>query len=122
MNRGLALTTPLIVAAMFAAACSGGSDDATGEVPTKVLGESTPDYAADAAQWDGAETDWGVPDAVPDVPTGSQGYSRYVYSFNDEGVVVPILVEGAPRPADQVPGPRTSLFIQRLAGTRREWR
>lgn len=95
MKRGLLLTAPLIVAAMFAAACSSDGDSASSdEVPTEVLSETTPDYAADAAAWDGAETDWGVPDAVPDVPTGSQGYSRYVYSFNDDGVVVPILVEG----------------------------
>ena len=93
MRKALLIFLPLLAAATLAAAC-GGDGDASGEVPTEVLGESTPDYAADAAAWDGAETDWGVPDAVPDVPTGSQGYSRYVYAYNDDGVVVPILVEG----------------------------
>jgi plastocyanin len=97
LRVGKRLTGLLALVALTAAACStdgSGGDEQQGAVAT------VPDRTAEAAQFVDAPSDSVFPEGVaPDVPVGSYGFSRYVWTQGSSGVL-PTLVEG-PR-GDQV--------------------
>ena len=85
MRRVLAVATVLVLAG---AACSGDSTD-----DDESSSATVPDHSAEAAAIADAPDDRSLPPDGPEAPTGSYGFSRYV--FNDvDGDVLATLIEG----------------------------
>lgn len=99
-----------VAVALVAAACADdgttetGPDDptTTSETPAPTTTATTaadeavfvlPDYSADADAFVDAPDDRSLPPVSPDGPTGSYGYSRYVYNQVGDDVI-PTLIEG----------------------------
>lgn len=76
----------LVVLALVASTCADEGDTSTAVSGTPA-GET-------AAPVDDAETDYGLPSTTPAEPTGALGFDRYVWSLDDAGEVIPVVVEG----------------------------
>ncbi len=119
MHRRVAITALLTAFLLLASACgSNGSTPETApttppgtEAPSEVTAaapattaatpstEPVPTTAAVEVQGavefvDDATTDWGLPSAAPDRVVGALGFDRYVWARDDDGNVIPVLVEG----------------------------
>ena len=112
-NRStLPILISLLVAAVVAASCS--SSETASPVPATTDSPSdqttsTPSPVTEAPQTttspqttsapppsivDDAELDWSLPSTFPTEPTGSLGFSRYVFVRDDSGSIIPVVVEG----------------------------
>ena len=87
-HRAWRMAALAAVLALGAAACADSGDEERVE-PTVTVA----DYSDEAALVEGAPDDRSLPPELPSSPTGSYGFSRYVFN-NVEGEIVPTLIEG----------------------------